>query len=182
MTVALKMSSTVSRVTVTLSTDDPAAQDYLHQTVHFTDVFRQCTCTSTQVQKYQKRISGPLLDRIDIQIEVPRLSEDELLQSRPAEASRDIRARVKRARAAQAERFAKQVPLPSRERPGEGEIEVGEAGISEEDKPPQIMQQFALFRSSSSAGAVPPTLPAKRYCASRNSAHSTATPRWDPKR
>ena len=76
-------------------------------------------------------------------IEVPRLSEDELLQSRPAEASRDIRARVKRARAAQAERFAKQVPLPSRERPGEGEIEVGEAGISEEDQPPQIMQQFA---------------------------------------
>src|SRR3984957_3471059 len=57
------------------------------------------------VQKYQKRISGPLLDRIDIQIEVPRLSEDELLQSRRGESSRDIRARVKRARDAQAERF-----------------------------------------------------------------------------
>ena len=57
------------------------------------------------VQKHQKRISGPLLDRIDIQIEVPRLSEDELLQTRQGESSRDIRARVKRARAAQAERF-----------------------------------------------------------------------------
>ena len=34
---------------------------------YFGDVFRQCTCSSTQVQKYQKRISGPLLDRIDIQ-------------------------------------------------------------------------------------------------------------------
>ena len=55
------------------------------------------------VQNYQKRISGPLLDRIDIQIEVPRLSEDELLQSRPGESSRDIRSRVKRARDAQAE-------------------------------------------------------------------------------
>ena len=72
---------------------------------YYGDVFRQCTCSSTQVQKYQKRISGPLLDRIDIQIEVPRLSEDELLQSRMGESSRDIRARVKKARDAQAERF-----------------------------------------------------------------------------
>jgi hypothetical protein len=111
-------------------------------------------------------------------IEVPRLSEDELLQSRPAEASRDIRARVKRARAAQAERFAKQVPLPSRERPREGEIEVGEAGISDVDQTPQIMQQFARFRSSSAAGAVPPMLSAKRYCALRNTARSTAMPKW----
>jgi predicted ATPase with chaperone activity len=45
------------------------------------------------------------LDRIDIQIEVPRLSEDKLLQSRPGESSRDIRKRVKRARFAQAGRF-----------------------------------------------------------------------------
>ena len=42
---------------------------------YFGDVFRQCTCSSTQVQKYQKRISVPLLDRIDIQIEVPGLSD-----------------------------------------------------------------------------------------------------------
>ncbi len=65
---------------------------------YYGDVFRECTCTALQVQKYQKRISGPLLDRIDIQIEVPRLSEEELLQSRPGESSRDIRTRVKRAR------------------------------------------------------------------------------------
>ena len=73
---------------------------------YYGDIFRQCTCTTTMVQKYQKRISGPLLDRIDIQIEVPRLSEEELLQSRKGESSRDIRTRVKRARALQAERFA----------------------------------------------------------------------------
>ena len=96
---------------------------------YFGDVFRQCTCTSTQVQKYQKRISGPLLDRIDIQIEVPRLSEDELLQSRQGESSRDIRDRVKRARARQAERFS--TPPVDPDPP------------SDPDKPPQIMQQFA---------------------------------------
>ncbi len=72
---------------------------------YYGDIFRECTCSQVQVQKYQKRISGPLLDRIDIQIEVPRLSEEELLQVRPGESSRDIRSRVKRARNAQAERF-----------------------------------------------------------------------------
>jgi predicted ATPase with chaperone activity len=42
------------------------------ETVQYTDVYRQCSCIATQVQKYQKRISGPLLDRIDLHIEVPR--------------------------------------------------------------------------------------------------------------
>ncbi len=46
---------------------------------YYGDVYRQCSCNNTQVQKYQKRISGPLLDRIDLHIEVPRLSEEELL-------------------------------------------------------------------------------------------------------
>src|SRR5437763_9269702 len=77
---------------------------------YYGDVFRQCTCNATQVQKYQKRISGPLLDRIDIQIEVPRLSEEELLQARPGEPSAAIRDRVCRARAMQAERFSRPVP------------------------------------------------------------------------
>ena len=62
------------------------------------------------VQKYQKKISGPLLDRIDIQIEVPRLSEEELLQSRPGASSQDIRGRVRRTRELQARRFHQ--PLP----------------------------------------------------------------------
>jgi magnesium chelatase family protein len=61
---------------------------------YFGDVYRQCNCTHTQVQKYQKRISGPLLDRIDLHIEVPRLSEEELLQSRTGESSTAIRERV----------------------------------------------------------------------------------------
>jgi len=80
---------------------------------YYGDVFRQCTCNSTQVQKYQKRISGPLLDRIDIQIEVPRLSEEELLQSQAGENSRSIRERVRAARMRQAERFSRPPLDPS---------------------------------------------------------------------
>jgi magnesium chelatase family protein len=59
------------------------------------------------VLKYQKRISGPLLDRIDLHIEVPRLSEEELLQSGQGESSGVIRERVCRARQRQADRFAR---------------------------------------------------------------------------
>jgi magnesium chelatase family protein len=70
------------------------------------DVFRECVCSPGAVQKYQKRISGPLLDRIDLHIEVPRLSEDELLQARPGEPSAQIRERVCRARESQSRRFA----------------------------------------------------------------------------
>jgi len=78
---------------------------------YYGDVYRQCSCNNTQVQKYQKRISGPLLDRIDLHIEVPRLSEEELLQSQSGETSAAIRERVCRARARQAERFAQPIPV-----------------------------------------------------------------------
>jgi magnesium chelatase family protein len=95
---------------------------------YFGDVYRECTCSSMQVQKYQKRISGPLLDRIDIQIEVPRLSEDELLQSRAGESSRAIRDRVRRARAMQERRFSTPNPPAAFTRQS--------AGGSDTDQPP----------------------------------------------
>jgi len=82
---------------------------------YYGDVYRQCSCTPGNVSKYQKKISGPLLDRIDLHVEVPRLSEEELLQARPGESSAAIRERVCRAREVQAARFA--APLP----PVEGE-------------------------------------------------------------
>jgi magnesium chelatase family protein len=78
---------------------------------YYGDVYRQCSCNNTQVQKYQKKISGPLLDRIDLHIEVPRLSEEELLQSQSGETSATIRERVCRARALQTERFARPLPV-----------------------------------------------------------------------
>ena len=78
---------------------------------YYGDVFRQCICAPSAVAKYQKRISGPLLDRIDLHIEVPRLSEEELLQVRVGESSATIRERVCRARDIQSRRFA--TPLPA---------------------------------------------------------------------
>ena len=58
----------------------------------------KCRCTPDQVARYRARISGPLLDRIDIQIEVPALPESELTQAAAGEASHLIRARVQAAR------------------------------------------------------------------------------------
>jgi len=58
------------------------------------------------VRKYQQRISGPLLDRIDLHVDVPRLSEDELVHIPRCEPSSMIRERVQKARRRQQERFA----------------------------------------------------------------------------
>jgi magnesium chelatase family protein len=55
-------------------------------------------CSLSMVSRYQKRISGPLLDRIDIHIEVPRVEYDKLTDDRLGEKSEDIRARVEKAR------------------------------------------------------------------------------------
>ena len=67
---------------------------------------RECTCTPSTVTRYQKRISGPLLDRIDIHVEVPRVDFEKLTDDRLGEPSEAIRARVEAARQAQRERFA----------------------------------------------------------------------------
>lgn len=64
-----------------------------------------CTCTSNQIQKYMSKISGPLLDRIDIHIEVPPVKYSELSSRRDGESSSVIRERVKKAREIQMKRF-----------------------------------------------------------------------------
>ncbi|MFC2030975.1 ATP-binding protein, partial [Chloroflexota bacterium] len=64
-----------------------------------------CTCSNSMVSRYQKRISGPLLDRIDIHIEVPRVEYDKLSDDRQGEPSADIQARVEAARERQRVRF-----------------------------------------------------------------------------
>ena len=70
------------------------------------DKEKQCTCSEFQISRYKARLSGPLLDRIDLQVEVPRLTADELLNTQPsAETSEDIRKRVINARKIQAERY-----------------------------------------------------------------------------
>jgi len=66
-----------------------------------------CTCTPSMIQKYISRISGPLLDRIDIHVEVPAVKYDELSTDPKGEKSINIRKRVNEARKIQLERFAK---------------------------------------------------------------------------
>lgn len=68
---------------------------------------QKCVSTPTQCVRYASKISGPLLDRIDIHLEVPRLKPDELLDMAPAEDSGTIRARVVAARERQSRRFGK---------------------------------------------------------------------------
>jgi magnesium chelatase family protein len=67
----------------------------------------KCRCTPDQVSRYKAKISGPLLDRIDLHIEVPALKEDELINSHISECSQSIRARVEKARARQLSRQGK---------------------------------------------------------------------------
>jgi magnesium chelatase family protein len=73
---------------------------------YYGDPLKPCTCSNMVVTKYQKRISGPLLDRIDIHIEVPRVEYEKLSSNRLGESSATVRARVEIARHLQRERFA----------------------------------------------------------------------------
>jgi magnesium chelatase family protein len=72
---------------------------------YYGDPVRECTCSMQTISRYQKRISGPLLDRVDIHIEVPSVDVDKLTDDRRGEPSETIRARVERAREVQRERF-----------------------------------------------------------------------------
>jgi magnesium chelatase family protein len=69
------------------------------------DPVKECTCSNSMVSRYQKRISGPLLDRIDIHIDVPRVEYEKLSDERLGEPSSVIQARVEAARAVQRRRF-----------------------------------------------------------------------------
>jgi magnesium chelatase family protein len=69
------------------------------------DPVRECRCAPSAVSRYQKRISGPLLDRIDIHLEVPRIAYEQLADRRPGEPSAMVRCRVEAAREIQALRF-----------------------------------------------------------------------------
>ena len=73
---------------------------------YYGDSLKPCTCAHAMVTKYQKRISGPLLDRIDIHIEVPRVDYEKLSGERVGESSEAIRGRVQTARDIQNKRFS----------------------------------------------------------------------------
>ena len=73
---------------------------------YFGDPKRECRCSPKQVENYRNRISGPLLDRIDIHVEAPGVEYKELSSDEQAESSEAIRQRVLAARKFQQERFA----------------------------------------------------------------------------
>jgi magnesium chelatase family protein len=72
----------------------------------YSDPTHQCTCNPQQIQRYRAKVSGPLLDRIDIHVEVPPVKYRELASTRSGEPSASVRARVNNARSIQRERFA----------------------------------------------------------------------------
>jgi len=72
---------------------------------YLTDPMKQCTCSSSTIARYQKKISGPLLDRIDLHIEVPRVEYSKLVSQDAGENSASVRIRVEAARVIQQERF-----------------------------------------------------------------------------
>jgi len=73
---------------------------------HYGNPLHECNCTIPQIQRYRSKVSGPLLDRIDIHIEVPSVRSREMMGRAEGEPSSAIRERVNRARAIQEQRFA----------------------------------------------------------------------------
>lgn len=72
---------------------------------YFSDPKHECRCTHTQIHRYRSKISGPLMDRIDIHVEVPAVLYKDLIEKSEAEPSKNIRERVAKARLIQAKRF-----------------------------------------------------------------------------
>src|SRR3989440_7569007 len=72
---------------------------------YYGDPVKECSCSASAIARYQKRISGPLLDRIDIHVEVPRVDYEKLADKRQVETSETVRKRVQAARERQLERF-----------------------------------------------------------------------------
>jgi len=76
-----------------------------------TDPNNHCSCTTSQIQRYISKISGPLLDRIDIHIEVPAVDFAELSSKKPGEKSKNIRKRIEKAREIQYNRFKEEAGI-----------------------------------------------------------------------
>ena len=87
------------------------------------DPIRACTCTTTMIQRYQGRISGPMMDRIDIHVDVPRVEYEKLLGMAEGEATARVRARVNQARSRQQARFESYPGLFANADMGPGEIQ-----------------------------------------------------------
>ncbi|MFH1655219.1 MAG: YifB family Mg chelatase-like AAA ATPase [Candidatus Omnitrophota bacterium] len=76
---------------------------------YFTDPKKQCRCTPTKIHRYLSKVSGPLLDRIDIYIEVPSLQYKELTSEAQTESSKTIKSRVDKTRSVQRKRYSNKI-------------------------------------------------------------------------
>jgi len=72
---------------------------------YYGDPKKECRCSSAEILRYHKKISGPLLDRIDLYLEVPRMSFDKMMAEKVVESSEQVRSRIERAREKQEIRF-----------------------------------------------------------------------------
>jgi magnesium chelatase family protein len=90
---------------------------------YFNHPVKPCSCTPNMIERYQSKLSGPLLDRIDIHVEVPQVEYDKLLSTERSEPSADVRQRVEQARMRQRERFAKHPHLFANADMGVSEIQ-----------------------------------------------------------
>lgn len=72
---------------------------------YYGDPFKECKCSPGEISRYHKRISGPLLDRIDIFIDVPHIDYEKLTDDKPVESSEEVRERVKTAHGVQVKRL-----------------------------------------------------------------------------
>ena len=90
---------------------------------YFGDATHSCSCTPTAILRYHSRLSGPLLDRIDIHVDVPRVEYDKLMDNEQAEPSATVRERVEIARQIQQERFVDFPQLYSNADIGTSEIQ-----------------------------------------------------------
>jgi len=88
---------------------------------YYGDPIKECTCSNSVITRYQKRISGPMMDRIDIHIEVPRVEYEKLSDDRLGEPTADVQARVEAARTRQRDRF-KEGDLVCNAEMGPGEV------------------------------------------------------------
>lgn len=79
--------------------EHPCPCGYLHDTSH------ACTCSDSMIRKYQQKISGPIIDRLDIHVDVPRVDYEKLTGKTLSESSAQVRERVERARNIQRQRF-----------------------------------------------------------------------------
>jgi len=135
----------------------------------FTDPQHECTCSPVTIQRYRSRISGPLLDRIDIHIEVPAVKYRELSDRAAAEASESIRERVNRARQLQLDRF-KGMPIFSNNQMGTRELHAHCAVEASGER----LLELAINRLGLSARAYTRILKVARTIADLDSAASIA--------